>query len=133
MEKREPESDRRHFNLVTFHSSAILSQANTQADVEIIDLSLNGVLLNSFNYEGFDLSKPLQLALPLADNAIIEMVVQCIHQSELKNGDTTQQKCGFRCDTIDVDSITHLRRLVELNLGSSDALDRDLTELLNTD
>ena len=36
---------------------------------------------------------------------------------------------GFRCEHIDLDSITHLRRLVELNVGDSDILDRELSHL----
>ena len=36
---------------------------------------------------------------------------------------------GYRCEHIDLDSISHLRRLVELNLGDPDILDRELSEL----
>jgi hypothetical protein len=37
---------------------------------------------------------------------------------------------GFRCDNIDLDSVTHLKRMVELNLGNEDVLERELGELL---
>ena len=36
---------------------------------------------------------------------------------------------GVRCVTIDIDSASHLRRLLELNLGDADLLSRELTEL----
>ena len=36
---------------------------------------------------------------------------------------------GVRCDKIDIDSASHLRRLLELNLGDADLLSRELTEL----
>jgi hypothetical protein len=36
---------------------------------------------------------------------------------------------GFHCDHIDIDSITHLRRLVELNLGDPELLERELSAL----
>ena len=38
---------------------------------------------------------------------------------------------GLRCDNIDLDSITHLRRLVELNVGDHNILERDLASLIN--
>ena len=33
---------------------------------------------------------------------------------------------GFKCQHIDIDSMTHLKRLVELNVGSDDILMREL-------
>jgi hypothetical protein len=36
---------------------------------------------------------------------------------------------GVRCVDIDLDSITHLRRLVELNLGETELLERELSAL----
>jgi hypothetical protein len=39
------------------------------------------------------------------------------------------QHIGFRCEHIDLDSITHLRRLVELNVGDTDILYRELSAL----
>lgn len=36
---------------------------------------------------------------------------------------------GFRCDHIDLDSISHLKRLVELNLSDEALLERELSEL----
>jgi hypothetical protein len=37
---------------------------------------------------------------------------------------------GFKCKHIDMDSITELWRLVELNLGDNDLLKRDLLALV---
>jgi hypothetical protein len=37
---------------------------------------------------------------------------------------------GFVCQYIDLDSISHLRRLIELNLGDQEELDRELAALL---
>ena len=36
---------------------------------------------------------------------------------------------GLLCRTIDLDSVTHLRRLIELQLGAPSLLERDLAEL----
>lgn len=39
------------------------------------------------------------------------------------------QQIGLDCKGIDLDSITHLRRLVELNLGDANLLKRELMAL----
>ena len=41
------------------------------------------------------------------------------------------QHIGLRCDSIDLDSITHLRRLVELNSGDPSMLEREISALVN--
>ena len=38
---------------------------------------------------------------------------------------------GLRCLAIDLDSVTHLRRFVELNLGNPELLERELSALLS--
>jgi hypothetical protein len=40
-----------------------------------------------------------------------------------------QELLGFVCQYIDLDSISHLRRLVELNLGDGSLLERELAAL----
>jgi hypothetical protein len=47
---------------------------------------------------------------------------------ELVHDDHNQ--LGFHCSHIDVDSISHLRRLIELNLGDEAELERELAALL---
>ncbi len=37
----------------------------------------------------------------------------------------------FRCEHIDIDSITHLKRLIELNLGDEALLHRELAHLIH--
>ena len=44
--------------------------------------------------------------------------------------DLKDHHLGLFCHHIDIDSITHLRRLIELNLGDETLLQRELAELL---
>ena len=39
------------------------------------------------------------------------------------------EETGLRCNAIDIDSITQIRRLVELNLGDETQLNRELSQL----
>ena len=42
------------------------------------------------------------------------------------------KKVGLLCESIDLDSITHLRRLVELNAGDPDLLEREMSALIGS-
>ena len=65
--------------------------------------------------------KPLLVTITLGENCEISMSTHWVHN----NGGST----GLRCDSIDLDSITHLRRLVELNVGDETVLERELAHL----
>ena len=43
------------------------------------------------------------------------------------------KKLGLECDRIDPESISNLRRLVEMNVGRSDVLGRELNVLMHND
>jgi hypothetical protein len=42
-----------------------------------------------------------------------------------------QDSLGLRCEKIDIESASHLRRLLELNMGDAELLSRELDELSN--
>ena len=52
------------------------------------------------------------------------MTVELVQQS--------LEQLRFSCHSIDIDSISHLRRLIELNIGDADACERELYELVGT-
>lgn len=58
------------------------------------------------------------LTLSLDDDSQISMQVTLAH--------TLATRLGLHCDHIDLDSISHLKRLVELNLGDPAQLQREL-------
>lgn len=87
-----------------------------------IDVSLKGALVKApANWNG-KLGDEYRLRLQLADGELtIEMEAAIAH---IENA-----HIGFHCKHIDLDSITHLRRLVELNLGDEKILHRELAAL----
>lgn len=88
----------------------------------MFDISLKGILLKKPDDFDGDLSQGFEVAIKLSEDGIaIIMSLKLAHQQ----GD----HLGFHCDYIDIDSITHLRRLVELNLGDPELLDRDINAL----
>ena len=113
--------DRRQFSRVTFNAEVTLSQGAERWPVQLIDISLKGVLIETPIDWQPDFSKPFAITLTLSDETHIDMDLLWRHSH--------QGLSGFECKRIDIDSITHLRRLVELNLGDSRLLERELAAL----
>lgn len=114
--------DRRRFRRVDFFTGAYLCDANGRVPCEVHDLSLHGALVEvAGEFRDVSLITPLTLEIPLDDDTHIRMQVRIAHDRDGVR--------GLECDSIDVDSITHLRRLVELNLGDSSLLERELPAL----
>ncbi|MGH1470567.1 MAG: PilZ domain-containing protein [Cellvibrionaceae bacterium] len=140
--------ERRVFNRVGFTTSAEITQGRDVGIVKIIDISLKGVLIKHVidqNAQPFhiDMQSPLQLMIPLSENTHIEMEIEAVHKSQVIGSSfaptqlesTNDQIIGCRCTGIDPASLTHLRRLIELNSSSIDAAEktsnRELAALFN--
>jgi hypothetical protein len=114
-------TDHRQYHRIFYRSLATLSSKGVIYPCEIIDLSLKGCLLNFEQPWQGSAEQSATLKLRLSDEISIIMEVMLTHV----DGNTA----GFRCQHIDINSISELRRLVELNLGSSELLERDLLAL----
>lgn len=114
---------RRHFSRILFNASAALSGNGQSHPCEVLDLSLKGALVRVAASEHWvpTLACTLELVLDLDRQAIIRMACRVAH----RDGPIV----GLRCVEIDLDSITLLRRLVELNLGNEAVLQRDVSSL----
>ena len=120
-------SDRRQFQRISFDKQANLTLAGQSLTCEIIDLSLHGALVNLSNSamaESKLIDHTGQLTFHLGDqDNTIKMSVTVSHHE--------QQHIGLQCTDIDLDSISHLRRMIELNTGDSQLLKREFAALLN--
>lgn len=113
--------DRRHFVRVVFDAEATLITTESRYSAQVTDLSLKGALVELAASAGLESGEPCLLAVRLGD-AVIKM-----------SGDVAYVKdkqVGVQCRCIDLESITHLRRLVEMNLGGGKLLERELKALL---
>ena len=115
-------NDNRHFHRILYTADAILNCEEKTWHCEIIDLSLKGCLLRFELPWKEDPGKLCTLILRLSEQVQIKMELTATH--------VVGDKVGFKCEHIDIDSISELRRLVELNLGSSALLERDLLALI---
>lgn len=118
------DSNRRHFSRIHFSTPGRLFFPEGECSVEVHDLSLKGALIKPEGNPGLALGQrcTLKVALAAAGESI-RMEALVAHE---------EAGCiGLRCVEIDLDSITHLRRLVELNLGDESLLHRELEFLVS--
>ena len=116
----EPQN-RRRFSRIEFDAESTLCAADRRIPVTLVDISLKGALVRLAEPEA-DIPNELDLNVRLAGHEQeIHMRCQIAH--------TDGTLLGLQCVSIELDSASHLRRLVELNLGDPDLLDRELANL----
>lgn len=114
--------DRRKFTRIEFDTGVTLCQDNQAYHTYVVDISLNGVLVKTPDDYVLKADKPIDISIILGEETEIQMSVVLVHSSSTL--------LGFRCINIDMESISHLRRLIELNLEEADAAERVLSELI---
>lgn len=121
-----PTATRRQFTRVPFEAAVVLSTFPGKHDCQLVDISLKGALVERTLPWDTKVGEPCSLLIKLAgDGTSIQMVGDVAH--------VEQNRLGIRCADIDLESITVLRRLLELNLGDEEALHREITAMLTAD
>jgi hypothetical protein len=114
--------NRRQFTRILFSINAILEVEQQNFPVTIHDISLNGALVTMPNAETSLKGKLGLLHFDLANGeSIVEMHIAVVYEAN--------DEVGLQCNAIDIDSVTHLRRLIELNLGDESQLHKELSQL----
>ncbi|WP_459779436.1 PilZ domain-containing protein [Photobacterium sp. R1] len=114
--------ERRQFIRIVYQAPATLRQGDFQWNTALKDISLHGILLSRPDgwQPGGDPAFQVDVVLPQTDvhlTMLAELVDQNNHSLRMK------------IVNIDIDSISHLRRLIELNLGDDALLHRELEHL----
>ncbi|MFP3874075.1 MAG: PilZ domain-containing protein [Thiohalophilus sp.] len=120
-------SERRHFTRIPFDGEARLIDPaeHRQWQTEVIDISLRGALVQRPADSPAEFPVPLLLHLQLSSEIQLEFHVRVVH--------TDSKQLGLHFEQMDLDSASHLHRLLELNLGDPALLERELAELLESD
>jgi len=118
--------DRRRFSRIPFEANAHINsqKGELHLNCHVIDVSLNGILI----------AKPSNWLGQMNDQYNIDLLLenaQLVIKMEVKVAHLADDSIGFICTHIDLDSITHLKRLVELNLGDEGLLSRELSALIH--
>ena len=116
---------RRHFTRIPFETKYRLQSPDLTKtwDGELIDLSLHGALIRRPDHFEGKQSEQFTLELILGEEELtIQMEVHVAHIHD--------DLIGFECEHIDLESVTHLRRILELNLGDPKLMEREIPEMI---
>jgi len=122
-------NEQRHFTRIPFDADVTLTSNNGQHryNASLLDICLKGALTTrpenwqANNNDAFT----LELNLSAEDESThLSMEVNVAH--------TEESQIGFKVSHMDLDTATHLHRLVELNLGDERLLKRELADLIHT-
>jgi len=118
-------NEHRHFTRIPFNASATIINTNSghKTTAELIDISFKGVLISKPNDWQGSIAEHYTVNLQLAGHEV-EINLEVVEVHEENN------HIGFKTEHMDIDTATHLRRLVELNLGNEELLERELSELI---
>lgn len=114
--------NRRRFERILFDAPCELHADDSQWQTEVLDISMKGILVKRPADWKARLNHPFEVTIHLNDrDSGIVMAVELRH--------IESDHLGFECRYIDIESASHLKRLVELNLGDPALLDRELRHL----
>lgn len=116
--------EKRHFKRIPMDGPVELACTGRQWQSRLLDISLKGALIvTPADWETVSAAE-CELSLRLDDAIVITMRGAVVHAGN--------RHLGFRCDHIGLESISHLKRLIELNLGDEALLERELSELTHS-
>lgn len=119
----DPPQEKRRFSRVPFDTRTTIVGRSQTWESQLLDISLKGALIAQPDDWPGNIGDHFTLEIELGDHAdiVITMAVRAAH---IEDG-----HIGCECLDIDAESIAHLRRLMELNLGNADLLERELSAL----
>ena len=112
---------RKHHRLMNPRACTLVFE-NKRYDTRLLDVSLRGALVDLPVGLKPDVGHAYRLEIPLEDSdGMIAMEVAPAHQDA--------GRMGLTCFSIDMESMTHLRRMLELNLGDPNLIEQELRQL----
>jgi hypothetical protein len=118
-----PHDERRRFSRISFHRPATVRAGGSVCSANVLDVSLKGALLEVPAVFTAEAGTHCTLVIHLdAGESAIHIDGEIAHRSGAR--------MGIRCTSIDLDSIGHLRRVVELALADEWLLQRELATLM---
>ncbi len=116
---------RRVFTRIPFAANVELDFLPDKYACSLLDISLKGALVEQALDWSAGMGAPCSVSIELAeDGTAIHMKGEVAH--------VEGRRLGMRCTEIDLESMTRLRRLVELNLGDEAALNREIHAMVSS-
>ncbi|MDN3682774.1 PilZ domain-containing protein [Vibrio tapetis subsp. quintayensis] len=115
--------ERRRFSRVIYQAPAELKQGDVVLNANLRDLSLHGLLLSSPDErDQLDQNLPMDVHFTLPESDVVLSL-----QAEIV--ELNENYIRISIQHIDIDSISHLKRLIELNVGDETLLHREIEQL----
>ncbi len=114
--------ERRRYTRISLHVHAEFASQGRNWPCQAIDLSLTGALVSRPRGWVGEIGERCTLTFRLDDGNTIQMASLLRHQDA--------HALGWQCTGIDLDSMSALRHLVEVNLGEPALLRRELTQMV---
>lgn len=121
MTSRSEANNRRRFQRFAYEATVRIYSGRAVWESQLIDISLKGMLLRRPTDWSGHSGDRYRVELQLAGGIFISMGILVAHVGS--------QRIGCQLDKIDIDSFSHLKRLIELNLGDARLLNRELSAL----
>lgn len=117
--------DKRRFQRIIFEHDAKLILGDKQWPIHLLDLSLKGLLCTEPDGFPEQVDSDIGFELFLDQEHVIQMNMQLSHRED--------NHLGLVCQHIDLDSISELKKVVQMNLGDDQLLYRELEQLAAVD
>ncbi len=117
-------TDNRRFQRIHFDCKVEFECKELRVICDLLDISFKGALINNCSGSIPAPGTACRLILTLDESS----AVQIIMDGNISHNE--DNRVGIHCQSIDLDSMTHLRKLVELNLGDDELLHRELEALI---
>jgi len=118
--------EQRHFSRIPFDADVRITdlQGGSTHSAQLLDISLKGALTTQPDASIAEIRRAYQLEMLLTASGRdvkLQMEASIAHMED--------GRIGFQYQNMDLDTATHLHRLVELNLGDEKLMERELAEL----
>ena len=113
--------ERRQYRRVPFHAEILMQSGNEEWSCNLLDISVNGMLVEPPSNVKINPNKPCAVALFLGEHIDINARARIRHTSE--------DRWGLEFIHIDIDSLKQLRMLLERQLRSAALIERKLKQL----
>ncbi len=115
------ENERRQYHRSPFIADVVLRHNDQQWSCGLEDISLKGMLIAAPESIQAEMDETYEIELVLGESATISMQAKISH--------INNSHWGMQWDNIDLEGLTHLRRLLELNMEDPQQMHREMAEL----
>ena len=112
-------AEKRNFHRIPFATNAEILCNDKKYTGELLDISLKGALIQGTGHISLEMGSRSYLTIHLLETEIVlNFEADLVH--------TEENKLGFKFVSEDAETAMHLRRLLELNIGSADEIEKEI-------